>query len=150
MIDKKFILTGLLTSMINLILNALAFFLLLGDIYKTYPGLTREFTETFERKPEELIIWAMALTSLAMGYFITLVMKWSWARTFATGLKYGTAVGFLFWISVNSGLYASSHMFSLPAFLADTLCSGLSMTLSAAFAAWMLGRGEKPAELLTH
>jgi hypothetical protein len=143
MLTKRFFLTGLLTSAVNLAFNTLGYILILKHVYRTFPTGSAEFMEQLHRKPGELVLWAMALTTLGMGFFITLVMNWSWARTFATGLKYGAAMGFLFWGSVNFGLYASSHLFSLPAVLVDLVCSGLSMTLSAAFAAWLLGRGKE-------
>jgi hypothetical protein len=142
MFTKRFLLTGFLTSLINLTLNALAYAFVLRAVYRMYPGPSGEFTEQLSRKPGELVIWAMVLTTLGMGYFITLIMHWSLARTFGTGLKYGSAVGILFWSSVNFGLYASSHMFSLIGVLTDLCFSSLAMSLSAAFAAWMLGKGE--------
>jgi hypothetical protein len=37
-------------------------------------------------------------------------------------------------------LYASSNFFSLTSVFVDTALSSTVMTLSAAFAAWMLGR----------
>jgi hypothetical protein len=142
MVRLRFLFTGLLVSAVNLCLNAMAYAFVLRDVYRSCPGVSEECSSQYGPSPDELIVWAMALTSLSMGYFITLVMKWSWARTFVTGIKYGAVVGFLFWISVNSGIYASSRMFSFTGLLADTFCSGLSMTLSAAVAAWMLGKAD--------
>jgi hypothetical protein len=83
----------------------------------------------------------MAVTSLTMGFLITTVIKWARATTFIAGLKKGLVLGLLFWASVNSGLYASSHHFSLESAVADTACSAAVMTIAAAVAAWTLGRG---------
>ena len=52
----------------------------------------------------------------------------------------GALFGSLFWLAVNSGLYASSNHFSLAAVLADTPTSALCMALSASLAAWLLHR----------
>lgn len=136
----RFAATALLTSVVNLVLNALGFALVLKDFYRAHPAGPPEFVRQLHRPAEELVVWAMVLTSLSMGTFITVVMKWSGAKTFVDGLKRGAIVGGLFWTSVNSGLYASSNVFSLPSVLVDTPLSALSMTLSAAFAAWMLHR----------
>jgi hypothetical protein len=76
-----------------------------------------------------------------MGFLITTVMKWSGAKTFASGLKYGFVFSLLFWGSVNFGLYASSNFFSQTTVFVDYACSVTAMTISAAVAAWMLGRG---------
>lgn len=137
--NKRFIITGLLTSIVNLVLHGLSYALVLKDFYRAYPAGSEDFMKQLNRSPDQLIIWAMVATSLTMGYFITMIMKWSGARTFLSGLKYGAVAGFLFWGSVNFGLYASSNVFSLPAVLVDLLCSGTVMTLAAAFSAWMLG-----------
>jgi hypothetical protein len=136
----RFIATALATSAINLLLNAAAYALFLRDFYRAHPSGSDEFVQQLNRAPEQLVVWAMAVTSLTMGLFITTVMRWSGATTFVAGLQRGGIVGFLFWVSVNSGLYASSNVFSLPSVLADTPCSALSMSLAAACAAWMLHR----------
>ena len=137
--NRRFMITGLLTSVVNLSLHGLSYALILKDFYRAHPAGSEEYMQQLNRPPEELIIWAMAATSLTMGFFITIIMKWSGARTFLSGLKYGAVAGFLFWSSVNFGLYASSNIFSLPSVFVDLACSGTVMTIAAAFSAWMLG-----------
>jgi hypothetical protein len=95
-----------------------------------------------ERPADQLIGWAMAVTSLAMGFLITTIIKWSGARSIISGLKYGFIIALLFWASVNFGLYASSNHFSQASVFADYVCSVTAMTLSSAVASWMLGRGK--------
>lgn len=140
--SKRFFITGLLTTIINLLLNTIGYAVVLKDFYRSHPAGSIEFMNQLERKPEQLIVWAMIVTSVTMGFFIALIMRWSGAKTFFTGLKYGVVVGFLFWGSVNFGLYASSNFFSKASVFVDLICSGTSMTISAAFAAWMLNRGK--------
>jgi hypothetical protein len=141
---SRFIVTALVASAINLLLNAGAYALFLRDFFRAHPSGSDEFMRQLNRSPEQLIVWAMAVTSLTMGLFITTVMCWSGARSFVTGLKLGGIVGLLFWVSVNSGLYASSNLFSLPSVLVDTPFSALSMAVSAACAAWVLHRDTGP------
>ena len=52
-----------------------------------------------------------------------------------------TLLGVLFWVSVNSALYASSNLFSLPSALLDTLVSSGCMAASATLSAFLLRRG---------
>lgn len=139
----RFALTALVTSLVNLVLNALAFGLVLKSYYRAHP--VSEAAQQLHRPTSEIVPSAMVVTSLTMGVFITLVMKWSGARTFGSGLARGALVGFLFWTSVNSGLYASSYLFSLSSILVDTPFSALSMTIAAAVSAWMLHAGGGPA-----
>jgi hypothetical protein len=139
--NKKILITGLATSVSSLLLNAAAYVFVLKDVYRAHPTISEEFMKQLHRPPGQLIVWAMAVTSLAMGFLVTTAMKWSGARTFASGLKKGFIFAALFWGSVNFGLYASSNYFSSQAVFVDYACSVTAMTLSAALAAWLLGRG---------
>lgn len=136
----RFIATALATSLLNLLLHAAAHTLVLGDFYRAHPAGSPEFVRELQRSTDELVVWAMVVTALTMGTFITTVMQWSGAATRRDGITRGALLGLLFWTSINSGLYASSRMFSLPSVLLDTLFSALSMAISAAFSAWMLHR----------
>jgi hypothetical protein len=141
-LNKKFLISGLITTVINLFLNAAAYIVILKDFYQSHPAVSEEFMTQLHRPPNRLIVWAMIVTSLAMGFLITIVIKWSGAKTFISGLKYGFIFALLFWASVNFGLYASSNFFSQTTVFVDYACSVAAMTISAAVAAWMLGRGK--------
>jgi hypothetical protein len=140
--NKKFLISGLITTVINLLLNAAAYIFILKDFYQSHPAVSEEFMKQLHKQPDQLIVWAMVITSLAMGFLITTVIKWSGAKTFASGLKYGFIIAFLFWGSVNFGLYASSNFFSQATVFVDYACSVTAMTISGAVAAWLLGRGK--------
>ena len=140
--DKNYLLAGLATSISSLLLNAAAYVVILKDVYRAHPTVSEEFMKQLHRPPDQLIIWAMGVTSLAMGFLVTTAMKWSGARTFASGFKRGLVFAALFWGSVNFGLYASSNFFSQEAVFVDYACSVTAMTLSAALAACLLGQGK--------
>ncbi|MBI5474196.1 MAG: hypothetical protein HY961_17815 [Ignavibacteriae bacterium] len=140
---KKFIVAGIVTAVVSLLLNAVAYFLFLKDFFQEHPAVSVEFMQQLHRQPDQLIGWAMLVTSLAMGFLITTTIKWSGATTFVSGLKNGFTLALLFWGSVNFGLYASSNFFSQASVFADYACSVTAMTLSGAVAAWMLGRGKR-------
>jgi hypothetical protein len=144
--NKKFLLTGLAASVSSLLLNAAAFVLVLKDVYRAHPAGSEEFMKQLHRPSGQLIVWAMAVTSLAMGYLVATAMKWSGARTLASGLKRGFVFAALFWGAVNFGLYASSNFFSSTAVFVDYACSVTAMSLTAALAAWLLGRGKRTKE----
>lgn len=145
---KRFIITGFITTVVNLLLNAAAYIFILKDVYHSYPVVSDEFMEQLHRGPGKLIVWAMVVTSLSMGFLITTVIKWSGATTFTKGLKYGSIVGLLFWGSVNFGLYASSNFFSETSVFVDYACSATAMTISGAVAAWLLGICGREAKLV--
>jgi hypothetical protein len=143
---KRFLLSGLATSVSSLLLNAAAYFLVLKDVYRAHPTISEEFMKQLHRPSDQLIAWAMAVTALAMGFLVATAMKWSGARTFASGLRRGFVFAALFWGAVNFGLYASSNYFSSQAVFVDYACSVTAMTLSAALAAWILGQGKRREE----
>ena len=140
--NKRFFLSGLVTTVISLVLHALAYIVILKDFFRSHPAVSEEFAKQLSRPLDQLIVWAMVVTSVSMGFLITLVMKWSGAKTFVSGLQYGFLIALLFWGSVNFGLYASSNFFSQASVFVDYACSVTAMTISAAVAAWMLGRGK--------
>jgi hypothetical protein len=139
--NRRFMLSGLVTSAANLILHAVVYFLFLKEFYASHPAGSQEFVKQLHRGPGELVGWAMAVTSLAMGFLITTMIKWSGATTFISGLRKGFVLGFLFWASVNFALYASSNYFSTESVFVDYVCSSAVMTVAAAVSAWMLGKG---------
>lgn len=140
--SKSVLLVGLLTTVVNLLLHALAYVVILRDVFRANPPVSLEFQQQLERPPDQLIVWAMIATALAHGFLITTIMKWSGARTFASGMKYGAVSGWLFWSAVNFGLYASSNHFSQVSMFYDLVSSATIMTISSAFAAWSFGRSK--------
>lgn len=144
--NARFALTGLLTSLVNLALHSLTYFLLLREFFAAHPAGTEEFRRQLVKDADHLVLWALALSALAFGYLITTVVHWSGARTWSTGLRTGAITGSLLWGGVNFGLYASSNNFSLAGTLADLVCSASCLTLSAGFAAWLLHAGPRLRE----
>jgi hypothetical protein len=136
--NARFAVAALGTSLVNLALHAAAHFLFLRDVYRAHPPGSEAFARQLSRAPDQLVVWAMVLTSVTMGLLIATVMRWSRATTLGAGLRCAAVLGLLFWSAVNSGLYASSHFFSLPGALVDTLSSALCMTLAGTSAVWMM------------
>ena len=139
--NKKFFITGFITTAVNLLLHTAAYIFILKEVYHSYPAVSEEFRKQLSRPIDQLIMWAMGVTSLSMGFLITTVMKWAGANTFTSGLKYGFIFSLLFWGSVNFGLYASSNFFSTTSVFVDYACSVTAMTIASAVGAWLLGRG---------
>lgn len=138
--NKNFFLSGMVTALTNLVLHAVAYFTFLKDFYATHPVGTAEYLKQLNRPADQLVIWALLVSALAFGFFITTTIKWSGAKTFASGLKYGLVLGILFWTAVNFGLYSAQNTFSLPSVFADLFCSVFAMTISAGVSAWLLGK----------
>ena len=137
----RFLATAVATALANLLLHAGPHSLFLRDFHRAHPAGSEEFVRQLHKTGDQLVAWAMVVTSLSLGLFITTAMRWSNARTLREGVTLGTLLGVLFWVSVNSAFYASSNLFSLPSALLDTLVSAGCMAASATLSAWMLRRG---------
>ena len=137
----RFFISGMITSVVNLILQASIYFIFLKNFFATHPAGSDEYLKQLNRPSDEFVIWALLISALAFGFFITTTIKWSGAKTLRSGLKYGFILGVLFWTAMNFGLYSAQNIFSLPGVLADLLCSAFSMTISGAVSAWILGKG---------
>jgi len=131
----------MITSVVNLLLHASFYFIFLKNFFVKHPAGSDEYLQQLNRPSDEFVIWALLVSALAFGFFITTTIKWSGAKTFRSGLKYGLILGVLFWTAMNFGLYSAQNIFSLPGVLADLLCSAFSMTISGAVSAWILGKG---------
>jgi hypothetical protein len=94
------------------------------------------------RPDDEIIVWAVVLCTLAVGCFVTTVISWSGAGTFAAGLKSGFIFGILFLFSVDFGLLGTTNNFTTAGAFADIVCSTTTITVSSGIAAWLLGRGK--------
>jgi hypothetical protein len=138
--NRKIFISGIITSAVNLILQAVASFVILKKFYATHPAGSDEYMKQLNRPPDQLVIWALLVSALAFGFFITTTIKWSGAKSFGSGLKYGFILGILFWTAINFGLFSAQNIFSLPCVFADLGCSVFSMTISGAVSAWFLGK----------
>lgn len=141
-LNKNFLLSGLVTAVVNLALHAGVYFVFLKDFFASHPVGSAEYLKQLNRPPDQLIIWALLVSALAFGFFITTTIKWSGAKTFGSGLKYGLILGLLYWTSINFRLYSAQNIFSLPSVFADLACSASIMAISGGVSAWMLGKAK--------
>ena len=140
--NRKFLLAALVTTIVLFILNALVYVVFLKEFFQNHPAVSPEFMKQLYRPDDQLIMWAVVLCSLAVGCFVTTVINWSGARTFAAGLKSGFVFGILFLFSVDFGLLGTTNNFTTAGAFADIICSTTTITISSGIAAWLLGRGK--------
>jgi hypothetical protein len=137
---KRFFLIGLVTTIVLFVLNAIVYVVFLKDFFQNHPAVSPEFMHQLYRKDDQLIVWAIVLSSIAVGFFVTTIIKWSGARTFVDGIKPSFVFGILFLASVDFGLLGTTNNFTTAGAFADMFCSTITLTISGALAAWMLGR----------
>lgn len=65
------------------------------------------------QRPEgEMVWWAIILSNLISALFLTLVLKWSGAKTLVDGLKTGAIFGVLFAASIDFSYWSMTTMIS--------------------------------------
>ena len=138
--NKRFLLTALVTTFVMFILNTLIYLLFLKDFFQNHPAVSSEFAKQLYRPDDQIIIWAVVLCMISLGTLLTLVIKWSGARTFIDGLKSGIIFGILFLFTVDFGLLGSTNNFTTAGAFADIICSTGAITFSCGITAWMLGK----------
>jgi hypothetical protein len=143
--NRKFLLTGLITTVVLFILNAIAYVAFLKDFFHDHPAVSPEFMQQLYRPDDQLIVWAVVLCTFAVGFLVTTVINWSGARTFGNGLKSAFIFAILFLSTVDFGLLGTTNNFTIAGAFADIICSTTTITISGALAAWMLGRGNAVA-----
>jgi len=143
--NKKILLTGLVTTIVLFFLNGVVYYFILKDFFQSHPAVSEEFMKQLYRSDDQLIWWAVIVSAVAIGFLVTTVIKWSGARTFSSGLKSAFIFAFLFLCSVDFGLLGSTNNFTLAGAFADLICSTTTVTISGAVAAWMLGKGKTAA-----
>lgn len=141
--SKKFLLSSLGTTLVLFILNAIVFEAFLKNFFLNHPAVSPEFMKQLYRPDDQMIWWAVVLSAIAIGVFVTTAVYWSGARTFTSGLRSGFIFGILLLCSVDFGLYASTNNFTLSGAFADMLCSTTTVSLSGAVSAVLLALKKK-------
>ena len=74
------------------------------------------------RADEDMVLWAMFVSSLLLGLLLTLFLKRSGAKTWMDGLKTGALFGLILGLSMDLSFYAMTTMYNtLWVAIADAL-----------------------------
>lgn len=65
---------------------------------------------TLNRPDDGMIWWAIILSNLIYALLLSLVLKWSGAKSAVDGLKTGALFGLLYALSVDLGMYSMTTM----------------------------------------
>ncbi len=112
---------------------------LLMDFY------TANFNQCASRAEMGMIWWAIIVSNLTFAFLLTLILKWSGAKSIADGLKTGAIFGFLFSLSLNLSLFSMTTMFNnFTAIIVDVIVNTLVMAVIGLVIVLLWGK-EKPA-----
>ena len=137
---NKILLGGITGGVTFLLLGWLVYGILLMDY------MTANYNQCAMRPMEEMIWWAMILSNLAYGFLLSIVFSWSNTTGMMAGAKVAAIIGLLFAVSIDSGFYAMSSMFSnLTAVFVDIIAYTVMTAIGGAIVAWVMGMGKKAA-----
>jgi len=137
--SKKFLLGGIIGSIVNFFLGWLVWGMLLGKIMRDYST----HTPGVFRSPETMIWWALVVGNIGFGFLIAYVLSKANISTAASGAVTGAVVGLLVVIGIDFIMYAQMKVFGLKVIAIDAASSLVVNAIVGAVVGWFLGRGSK-------
>lgn len=131
-------------TLIAAMLGGISSFLLGGFLYgflfrSTLEGLAGSATNVW-RPNDEIILWALLLGNLIIGYLVAFIFtNWAGISTFTGGLKAGAIIGGLYALGFDLLSYGTSQVFQLGGALLDVGLSIVIWALSSGVVGWWLG-----------
>ena len=105
------------------IFGGIAFFILGWLVYgMLLAGFMATNSDACANRPDsEMVWWAMILSNLVLGLFVTVVLKWSGAASIGDGIKTGALFGFLMSTTMDLMMYSMTTMYNMTAMIVDIL-----------------------------
>ena len=131
----KVLLAALGGGIVNWLLGALLYLLLLGSYFAENHG------EGVMKDPVEM--WAIILGCLFYGLLIAVIFdRWAQIKTAGTGAKAGAIIGLIASLAFNFWKLGDSYFFtSITPALIDCVVHTIMAAGTGAAAGWILGRG---------
>ncbi len=115
--------------------------LVYGILLNSY--MTANINQCASRPMEEMIWWAMILSSLGVGFLLSLVFSWSKTTGIREGVKIAAIIGLLISSSYDLGSYSMSHMYnSFSVVLVDVITYSVLLAIVAVVVILVMGKKE--------
>ena len=138
--NNKTILGGLVAGVAFFLLGWLIYGILLKDF------MAENMDQSGMRKMEDMLMWAMALSCLIQGYFLSLMLGWSNTQGMSTGLQKGALIGLLISLAMDLSMHAMSTSFkNMNALIVDVAAGTAMFAIVGGIVGWIMGMGKKTA-----
>jgi hypothetical protein len=135
--NTKTIVAGVLAGLAYFLLGWLMYGMLLQS---TFSGMQGSATGVM-RPDSEMVMWALVLGSLGMGFTLTYVFgTWAGVSSVAGGIKAGATLGFLIALGWDMMMFATSNIYQLNGAILDIVVFTINSAIAGAIAGWWLGR----------
>jgi len=107
---------------------------------------TANYNQCAARPMDEMVWWAMILSSFAYGFLLAVVFNWSGTKRMMSGAKVGGIMGLLFVLSMDLSVYSMSSMFlNFTAVVVDIIVYTVMSAIVGCVVASIMGMGKKEA-----
>jgi hypothetical protein len=131
---NKILIGGLVGAVVFFFLGWLIYGVVLSDY------MLNNYDQSLSRPEEDMIWWAMILSSLASGFLIAVILNWSNSITCMDGAKKGAILGFLLSVSLDFSFYSMSTMFlSFTPVIVDVITYVVYWAIAGAVVAYAMG-----------
>ena len=102
------------------------------------------YNQCLNRPMTEMIMWAMILSSFALGFLLALVFSWSNTTGILAGAKVAGIFGLLLSISLDFGFYSMTTMYpNLQVIFVDVMAYTVYLALAGAVIGGVMGMVKK-------
>jgi hypothetical protein len=137
---SKILFGGIAGSVTMLLLGGLIYQVLLKNF------VTANFNQSVMRSNEDMIMWAMILAYLGIGFLLSIVFSWTNSKGMMAGATVGGVIGLLAGIYSDFSMYSISTIFiNTSAVFVDIIIAIVISAIGGVVVALVMGIGKKDA-----
>jgi hypothetical protein len=135
---NKILLGGIAGGVAYFLLGWIVYGVLLIDF------TTANYNQCAMRPMQDMIWWALVLSSLAFGFLLSIVFGWSNTTGLMAGAKVAAIIGILLSLFNDLSFYAMSNMYSnLITVVVDIIVFTIMSSVAGIVVAWVMSMGKK-------
>ena len=81
------------------------------------------------RADTDMVWWAMIISNFTLAMLVTLILKWSGAKTALDGIKTGAIFGILMGASMDLMMYSMTTLYNLTALIVDVIANMIVLAI---------------------
>lgn len=142
MTAQKIIWAGVAGGIVYFLFGWLFYGILLVDFFASHAGSA---TDVY-REMDEMIMWALMLGNLLMGFLVAIIFNWSQVKSIGDGVLRGAIIGLLVGGSMDFSMYGTSNLMTLGGAIADIITMVVMSAIVGLVVVWILKTGKKASE----
>lgn len=132
---NKILLGGLVGGVTFFLVGWLVYGILLNGY------MTANLNQCAAKPMAEMVMWAMFLSNLALGFLLVLVFNWSKITDLKSGAKVAALLGLLISLSVDLGNYSMTILYKdFSVIIVDVIVFTIMMTITGIVVSLVIGK----------